>query len=703
MRAAQEMNLENQALPLTKRGVNMDKNDIYLAVGVVAILFIMIIPLPSLLLDILLSFSISFSLIILLTSLYITNPLEFSTFPSLLLMTTLFRLSLNIASTRLILLYGNEGTGAAGHVIKSFGQFVIGGNYFVGFIIFFIIAIINFIVITRGSGRIAEVAARFTLDAMPGKQMSIDADLNAGIIDESEARKRRSLIAREADFYGAMDGASKFVRGEAIAAILIISINIIGGFIIGVLQHKLSFLSAAQTYTVLTIGDALVSQIPALMISTAAGIIVSRAPSEYSMGKELGKQFKLQPQPIGLSAGILFVLGLIPGLPHLSFITLSLFIGFLAYLAHKEQKRLEKKAMEEVQKKALPSPPEQVESLLNLDRLELEVGYGLIPIVDEDQNGDLLNRIRSIRRQFAAEFGMIVPPLRVRDNLQVKPGEYRILIKGSEVARGEMMLGYQMALSPGEVKKVMEGIPTKEPVFQLPALWIPEKKKDEAQFAGYTVVDVSTILATHLSEAIRSHADELLGRQDVQKLLDRLSQQYPKAVEELTPQLLSLGVIQKVLQNLLRERVSIRDLLTIVETLADYGPITKDPDILTEYVRQKLARSITKQYETSEGLLPLISIDQRIEDLLRDKIQKGEYGVHLALEPGLAQKILTSIHQNIDRIAHLNHQPVLVCSPILRRHLKRLLERFLPQVAVLSHSELTPQTKIQSIGTVTIT
>jgi flagellar biosynthesis protein FlhA len=674
-----------------------------MGIGVIAILMLMVIPLPSLLLDILLSLSLTVSLIILLTSLYITNPLEFSTFPSLLLITTLFRLSMNIASTRLILLHGNEGTTAAGHVIKSFGHFVIGGNYFVGFIIFIILVIINFIVITRGSSRIAEVAARFTLDAMPGKQMSIDADLNAGIIDEKEARRRRAVISREADFFGAMDGASKFVRGEAIAGLLIILINIGGGFIIGVLQHKLSLLTAAQTYTILTIGDALVSQIPALMVSTAAGIIVSRAASEHSMGKELGKQFRLQPQAIGLSAGILFTLGLIPGLPHLAFIGLSFLIGLFGYLAFKAKKNIERKNIEEAQKVILPSAPEQVESLLSLDRLELEVGYGLIPIVDEEQNGDLLERIRSIRRQFAVELGIVVPPLRVRDNLQLKPGEYRILIKGNEVAKGEMMLGYVMALSPGEVKRAIEGIPTKEPVFQLPALWVQEKKKDEAQFAGYTVVDVSTIIATHVTEIIRLHADELLGRQDVQKLLDRLAQNYPKAVEELTPHLLPLGVIQKVLQNLLKERVSIRDLLTIVETMADYAPVTKDPDILTEYIRQKLARTIVKQYETPEGFLPLITIDQKMEDVLREKIQKGDHGISLSLEPSLAQRILMNIQQVIEKITPMNHQPVILCSPILRRHMKRLLDRFFPQIAVLSHSELTPQTKIQSLGTVTLT
>jgi flagellar biosynthesis protein FlhA len=693
----------NPPLPIFQEKSGLNQSDMLTAVGVIAMLLLMIFPLPTILLDMLLSISITFSLVILLTSLYIKNPLEFSTYPALLLLTTLFRLSLNIASTRLILLHGNEGPAAAGQVIKSFGLFVVGGNYFVGFIIFLILVIINFVVITKGSGRIAEVAARFTLDAMPGKQMSIDADLNAGIIDDKEARNRRAKISQEAEFYGAMDGASKFVRGEAVAGIIIILINIGGGFIIGVFQQNLPLLNAAQTYTILTIGDALVSQIPALINSTAAGLIVSRAASDESMGKELGKQFKVQPQAIGLSAGILFSLGLIPGLPHLPFIVLSVATGFLAHVLSKEQKKQEKKKVEDHQKAAvIPQAPEQVETLLTLDRLELEVGYGLIPLVDEEQNGDLLNRIRSIRRQFATDLGMLVPPLRVRDNLQLKPGEYRILIKGNEVAKGEMMPGYVMALNPGEVKKTVEGIPTKEPVFQLPALWIQEKRKDEAQFAGYTVVDISTIMATNLTEVIRTHADELLSRQDVQKLLDRLAQNYPKVVEELVPNILPLGIIQKVLQNLLKERVSIRDLLTILETMADSVSITKDPDILTEYVRQRLARSIIKQFETPEGVLPLITIDQKIEDILREGIQKADHGSYLSLEPSLAQKILTAINQTLEKMAQANYQPIILCSPTIRRHLKRLLDRFLPQVVVLSHNELTAQAKIQSLGTVNL-
>ncbi len=687
---------------VSKEGIRFDRTEVAMAVAVVAVLMVMVIPLPSLLLDILLSCSFTISLLVMLTSLYITHPLEFSTFPSVLLLTTLFRLSLNIASTRLILLHGNEGTSAAGVVIKSFGQFVVGGNFVVGFIIFTILVIINFVVITKGSGRIAEVAARFTLDAMPGKQMSIDADLNAGIIDEQEARKRRSQISREADFYGAMDGASKFVRGEAVAGVLIILVNIGGGFIIGVVQQNLPLAMAAETYTILSIGDALVAQIPALIISTAAGIIVSRAASEMSMGQELSRQFKVQPQAIGVTAGILFTLGLIPGLPHLPFILLSLVVGGVAYLSFQDGQKVAQRKAEELQKATPPPAAEVAESLLHLDRLELEVGYGLIPLVDEEQNGDLLSRIRSIRRQFATDLGMIIPPLRIRDNLQLHPGEYRILIKGNEVAQAEMMMGYFMALNPGEVKKNIDGIPAKEPVFGLPALWVPEKKKEEAQFSGYTVVDISTIMATHLTEVLKAHADELLGRQDVQKLLDRLTQSSPKAVEELTPNNLSLGVIQRVLQNLLRERVSIRDLLTIVETLADYATMSKDPEILTEYVRQKLARAIAKQYETSGGTLPVIALEQRIEDLLREKVVRGEQGSYLSLEPAVAQKVLMSINQTLDRVSHLNSQPVILCSPAIRRHLKKLLDRFLPQVAVLSHNEITPQTKIQSLGMVSL-
>jgi flagellar biosynthesis protein FlhA len=554
-------------------------SEVGMAAGVVGILVVMILPLPTFLLDILLAFNISFALVILLTGMYTLRPLDFSIFPSVLLVTTLFRLSLNVASTRLILLHGDEGYDAAGQVIRAFGEFVVGGNYFVGLVVFVILVLINFIVITKGAERIAEVSARFTLDAMPGKQMAIDADLNAGLIDEDDARIRRSEVSREADFYGAMDGASKFVRGDAIAGIIITLTNIIGGLLVGMLQMDMDFADAASTYTVLTIGDGLVSQIPALIISTAAGVMVSRAASDVSMGTEFMRQFSLQPRAIAIASAMVFSFGLVPGLPHVAFLTLGTALGGLAYVLYKAQASAKVKEQKEAKAKAAPPPPgpEQVEALLPLDTLELEVGYGLIPLVDEEQDGDLLERIRSIRQQLALEMGVVVPPLHVRDNLQLKPGGYSILIKGNEVAGGELMIDYMLAMDPGDAKRRVEGIPTTEPAFNLPALWIPRSRKEEAQFAGYSVVDLSTVVATHLTEVIRNHSHELLGRQDVQRLLDNLAKSAPKVVEEVNAAM-NLGRLQKVLQSLLRERVSIRDMLTICETLADYGPMSKDPE-----------------------------------------------------------------------------------------------------------------------------
>jgi flagellar biosynthesis protein FlhA len=688
------------------KAVHLEASSLLVAVGVVAILMVMILPLPPLLLDLLLSTNITIGLVILLIAMYNTNPLDFSAFPSLLLITTLFRLSLNIASTRLILLHGHEGSGAVGQVINSFGNFVVGGSFAVGMIIFLIMVLINFIVITKGSGRIAEVAARFTLDAMPGKQMAIDADLNSGLINEEQAKGRRKEISRQAEFYGAMDGASKFVRGEAIAGLIIMAVNVIGGLAIGVLQGNMAIGRAAETYTLLTIGDGLVSQIPALIISTSAGIIVSRAASDASMGEEFTRQFGLQPQALAVAAGIILLFGLIPGLPHLPFLALGTLVGGLAYLAFQKQAAARQSdAEQEQQQKAAESPagsPEEVENLLTLDILELEVGYGLIPLVDDKQEGDLLERIRAIRRQFAMDMGMIVPPLHVRDNLQLKPDQYVLQLKGIEIARGEVMMGYLLAMDSGAAKREIEGIPTKEPAFGLPALWIAPEKKDEAQVAGYTVVDPSTVVATHLTEQLRGHAEELLGRQDTQKLLDNLAKTHPKVVEELVPNVLTLGAVQKVLQNLLRERVSIRDLLTICETLADYGPKSKDTDILTEYVRQKLARSILTFYVDQDNTLPVLTLATKVEDLLRESIQKGEQGAHLALEPNLAQRLLEAIQEQAERVAAEGHQPVILCSPPVRRHLRRLLERFLPQVMVLSHGELTSQVKINSLGTIEV-
>jgi len=686
--------------------INLDPSSLVVAVGVVAILMVMIVPLPTIMLDLLLSLGITMGLVILLISMYNTNPLDFSSFPSLLLVTTLYRLSLNIASTRLILLHGHEGPGAVGHVIPSFGNFVVGGSFAVGLIIFLIMVLINFIVITKGSGRIAEVAARFTLDAMPGKQMAIDADLNAGLIDEEEAKRRRREISRQSEFYGAMDGASKFVRGEAIASLVIMAINIVGGLSIGVLLQNMDIYRALQTYTLLTIGDGLVSQIPALIISTSAGIIVSRAASDASMGREFTKQFAHQPQALAVSAGIILLFGLVPGLPHTAFLILGSFMAGLAFIAYQQKAGEEKAREEEAEKRKveepLPGSPESVAALLPLDILQLEVGYGLIPLVDENQAGDLLERIRGIRRQFAMEMGMIIPPLHVRDNLQLKPSEYSLLLKGVEIARGEVMVGHLLAMDSGAAKREIEGIPTKEPAFGLSAVWIQEEKKDEAQLAGYTVVDPSTVIATHLTEILRSHADELLGRQDSQKLLDNLAKTHPKVVEELVPGMLSLGALQKVLQNLLRERVSIRDMLTISETLADFAATSKDPDLLTEYVRQKLSRSIISSLVEEDGSLSVLTVEARVEDIIRESVQKTEQGYFLNLEPNLAQRLVEAVQAAAEKAINEGYQPVILCSPVIRRHLWKLLARFVSQIVVISHAEISGNVNIRSLGTIEI-
>ena len=685
-------------------GINIEKSNMFAAAGVVAILMIMVLPVPAPAMDILLATNISISLLVFLLSLYIMKPLDFPIFPSLLLLTTLFRLSLNIASTRLILLHGHEGTDAAGKVIMGFGQFVVGGNYVVGGIVFAILVIINFVVITKGAGRIAEVAARFTLDAMPGKQMAIDADLNAGLIDEAEARKRRQEIAKESEFYGAMDGASKFVRGEAIAGLIIMAINVVGGFVIGVLQQDMPVSAAAQSYTLLTIGDGLVSQIPALIISTAAGILVSRAASDASMGTEFIKQFAVQPQALGITAGIVFFFGMVPGLPTIPFTLLSGGFAAMAYLAHREKvKALQAEAQQEAAPAVPEEPavgtPEEVERLLSLDILELEIGYGLIPLVDEEQGGDLLERIRSIRRQFAQEMGIIIPPLHVRDNLQLGPGEYVILIKGIDVAKGELMLGHLLAMDPGDARREVQGIPTTEPAFGLPAKWIPESEREAAQMAGYTVVDLSTVIATHIAEVIRENAEELLGRQEVQRLLDALAKTHPKAVEEVS-NVLSLGIVQKVLQNLVREKVSIRDLLTITETLADYGPMTKDPDILTEYVRQKLGRAIVKPLLGPEDTLSVLTLDPQVEEQIRKGVQQTEHGSFISLDPATVQRIVQGIQKKVEDVAAKGFQPVILSSPAVRRHLRKLIERFVPNVTVLSHSEIPGNVRLESAGTV---
>jgi flagellar biosynthesis protein FlhA len=677
-------------------------SELITVIGVIAVLVVMIIPLPSIILDFLLALNITLAITILLIAMYTIKPLDFFIFPPLILVTTLFRLSLNVASTRLILLHGNEGILAAGKVIKSFGSFVVGGNYVVGMIVFIILVIVNFVVITKGATRIAEVAARFTLDAMPGKQMGVDADLNAGLIDEDEAKARRAMITRESEFHGSMDGAAKFVRGDAIAGIIITVINIIGGFIIGVLQQKMSIIDAAQNYTLLTVGDGLVSQIPALTISTAAGIVVSRAASQETMGKDFAKQFLNYPKAIYVSALTVFFFGLIPGLPHIPFILLSILIGGSVYMLRGGKEGLKIKEIEEKKKEPVEEGPEPVEHLLIVDPLELEVGYGLISLVDREQGGKFLDRVRSIRRQFALEMGMVIPPIHIRDNLQLNSSEYQILLKGVKIAGAELMMNHYLAMDPGDISRKIEGVETIEPAFSIPAVWIPEERKEEAKLSGYTVVDDATIMATHLTEVIRKHASELLGRQEVQNLLDNLKRSYPKAVEELVPNLLSLGILQKVMQNLIKERISIRDLLTVVETLADYAVFTKDPDLLTEYVRNKLSRSIISPYIGEDGFLKLITMDPGVEDLLLQGIQKAEHGSYLSIDPKIADSIIASIKQEAEKAMSKNIQPILLTSPVIRRHLKKMVEYFIPSLMVLSQSELLSDIGFKSIGKVSL-
>jgi flagellar biosynthesis protein FlhA len=667
-----------------------------MGVGVIAILMVMVIPLPPLIIDLLLSLSVTVAIVILLMSMFVLKPLEFSVFPSVLLTVTLFRLSLNVASTRLILLHGNEGTGAAGQVIKAFGTFVVGGNYVVGLVVFTVLTLINFVVITKGATRIAEVAARFTLDAMPGKQMSIDADLNSGLISETEARRRRSEIEREADFYGAMDGASKFVRGDAIAGVVIIFINIVGGLIIGVLQQGMDITDAARNYTLLTIGDGLVTQVPALIISTAAGMLVTRSTSSSNLGQDITEQLFMQPKAIGTAAAILFVFALIPGMPKFSFLLIAAGAGFLAWRLIKAAPALQEEAGEEA---PAPSPIETVDLLLPLDLLEIEVGYGLIGFVDVAQGGELLQRIKSLRRQLAVEMGFVIPAIHIRDNLQLKPNQYNVILKGVEIARGELMPGHWLALTSDKTPRV-KGIDTKEPAFGLPAVWVTEREKESVQARGVVVVDPATVVTTHLTEIIKVHADELLGRQEVQSLIDNLSKTYPKVVEELVPKVVSVGTLHRVLQRLLRERISIRDLLTVLETLADYAPLTKNIDILTGYVRQALARTITKQYRDSEGGITVVMLSPEIEDKISQSVQHTEYESYLSVDPNWVQKVVRGVQKFVGTFSSRGLQPIVLCSPGARIHFRKVLEKFVPNIIVLSHNEITHDVNIKSLGIV---
>ena len=696
------MELADQTDNLVGISFLTENSEIVAALGVVGILILMVMPLPPFLLDLLLSFNITFALTILLVGTYLMKPLDFSSFPSVLLIATLFRLSLNIASTRIILLHGSEGPAAAGSVIKAFGSFVVGGNYVVGAIVFIVLVMINLLVITKGSGRIGEVAARFTLDAMPGKQMSIDADLNAGLIGEEEAKARRKEISREADFYGAMDGASKFVKGDAVAGVIITLINIVGGLSIGVLQNGMNIADAAQTYTLLTVGDGLVTQIPALMISTAAGIVVSRAGSKSTMGREVLSQLLRQPKAIGIASVVLFGFGLVPGLPAIPFIVLSILAGGVAYTVTQSRKAEQEKVEERETIEEKTGSRERLESIPLVDILALEVGYGLIPMVDAEQAGDLLERIRAFRLQIAKEIGIVVAPIHIQDNMKLKPGEYSILLKGNEVAGGELMMNHYLAMDPGNADGKIGGVPTKEPTYGLPAFWIKEGAREDALAKGYTVVDLSTVLITHLSDVIRRHAHELLGRQEVQQLMDNLKISSPKVVEELIPNLLPLGAVGKVLQNLLIEQIPIRDLLTILETLADWAPMIKDADALTEYVRQALARTITKLYQSPEGNIPVITLDQNIEKTVAQAVQHTEQGNFLPIEPNVAREIMKKVTQNLEKFSQLNQQPVVLCSPLIRSHFKKLADRFIPDLVVLSYNEIVNNIQIHSIGTVAL-
>jgi flagellar biosynthesis protein FlhA len=663
------------------------RGDVLVALSIIVLLGVMLVPLPTFLLDLFLSVSIALGVVILVISVYLKRPLDFSVFPSLLLMTTLFRLSLNIASTKLILLHGSEGPDAAGHVIQSFGNFVVGGNYVVGFIVFLILVVVNFVVITKGAGRIAEVAARFTLDAMPGKQMAIDADLNAGMIDETEARRRRQDVSREADFYGAMDGSSKFVRGDAVAAIAITGINIVGGFIIGVFQMGMPMVEAAKTYTILTVGEGLVAQIPALLISTAAGIVVTRTGSSNEMGKDIAAQVIANPKALGTSSAILLVTGLIPGLPHLPLLVMAATMGGLAYVLHKSDLP-EADAVVPAPKKEEP----RAESLLEVNTLALEIGYGLISLVDET-GGELLQKVRAMRRQIAKEMGFIFPSIHIKDNLGLRPHEYSFNIRGIEVARGEVMMGYWLAVS-SDGAAAIGGTPTKEPAFGLPACWIEEKDVEKAQLAGHMVVDPATVIVTHLTEIIRKHSWEILTRTEVQSLLEGVAKVYPRIVDELVPTHMTLGAVQRVLQNLLRERVPVNDLVTILETLLDYAPTTKDVDILTEYVRQSLCRYITRQFTAPDGVIRVISIDPRFESALTQAMG-GE-----PMSPDIVSRLVHGVEASLEGVRSKGAQPVILCSVQVRRFLRRLLEKFAPAIPVLSSAEVSSTAHISTVGMV---
>ena len=671
---------------LIKNNPLSKSNDALVILGIVCIVLMLVVPIPPILLDVLLTCMIGIALMVLMISMVIDKVLDFAVYPSLLLVVTLFRLSLNVASTRLILADGN-----AGQVIQTFGTFVTSGNFIVGTIMFLILVIIQFVVITKGSTRIAEVAARFTLDAMPGKQMAIDADLNAGHITEEDAKERREDIRREADFYGAMDGASKFVRGDAIAGLIITGINIIGGFILGVAMLDMSALEAIQRYTILTIGDGLVSQIPALMISTSSGIIVTRAASKNNLGAELISQMAQSAKALAITAFVMMLLGIVPGMPMIPFWTISALLGFMAYrmtfgVQNKQAQKDAEKAKKAAEEAAALPKEEKIEDYLLVDQMELEIGYGLIPLVDVNQGGDLLERITMLRRQMAGELGMIVPPIRIRDNIQLSPNEYLIKIKGNDVGKGELMMGSYLAMNPGNISQKIPGIKTKEPAFNLDALWITESQKEAAELAGYTVVELPAVLATHLTEVIRRHASEILMRQDVKTLLENVKKNSPAVVEEISS-LLGVGEIQQIMCMLLQERISVRDLASILELIANAAKISKDPIFINEQVRLGLTRQICKPYINNEQM-SVIAIAPDLEQMLEASVQSTNRGPRLVIRPDLIGRIRDKMETIQTKILSSGDQPIIVCSPNVRYPLKKLLESNFPNLVVLSYSEI---------------
>ena len=690
----------NQTKPgVSSLGAFARYSDIMIALAAVIIVGMMILPLPEWMLDGLLCTNITLALVVLLVTVYSPEALAFSSFPSLLLLLTLFRLGLNISATRLILL-----NGSAGSVISAFGQVVVGGNYVVGIVVFILLIIVQFVVITNGAGRVAEVAARFTLDAMPGKQMAIDADLNAGIIDETEAQGRRVKIAREADFYGAMDGASKFVRGDAIAAIIMVIVNILGGFAVGMLKGggKLDIVGVIQTYTLLTVGEGIVTQIPALIVSTATGLMVTKSATEHSLGWDLASQVFSQPKAIAITACIFAGLAMVPGIPKIPFLIVAGLVGTVAYFLAQNGKEVERSATAAAaaETTSAPKPPENMADLIGVDALELEIGYALVPLADPKQGGELLERITMVRRQAAIDLGLLVPAIRVRDNVQLGANQYSIKLRGVEIAQGEIYPGQLLAMNPGSVSEPIHGIETTEPAFGLPATWITEGGRFEADVAGYAVVDPMTVMITHLTEVVRKNAGDILSRQDTQSLLDAVRESAPAVVDELVPNLLGVGEVQSALQNLLVERVSIRDLVSILETLADYAKLTKDIDILTEYVRQRLSRSICKQYTGGESSMSVFTLHPSLEQALSDCIRQTEIGSRMILEPTMVQQVLEATKPAVQRLADMGKHPVCLCSARIRPHFKRLTEHSFPVLAVLSYNEVDAGISVDSVGLV---